>query len=326
MWYASINFGLERIAAEMLALQGAYNIKKLESAVLYESENLINFPVAVNQFRIINSFISKNVENAVLGVSRRIYSWPDFLGNTFRVIVMDCGKLVSVAESSMRKLEISINRQTNLKPNRSNPDIEIWLMRRSDETVYFMVRTEKHAPREKKLHGGELRPDIACAMLYLVSNPEKKPLTIADPFGGYGSIALSAVLCGGYKHIYTGDIDEKCVEYQKSKLSKYVSCHVKKWDAFSLPLENGSIDSIVTDPPWGEYENIGKGIYNNIGQAEFYDKFIRECRRIISSDGKMAVLTPENDCICSALQKYNFKFEILPTKINGKSACIYYTI
>jgi len=312
-WYASVNYGLEKTISEIIKTHSAYDVTTVNSALIFSCKNEINLKCINNLFVIISSFHSKNIVEAANNISRLNFRTPRFIGQSFRLIVMDCGKLCAIPQKVMIEVEKNISRQTKLITHRANPDIEIWLNRRNDGSTYFMIRVNKHSSFEKTLKQGELRPDIVDVMLY--KSKIDRQSVIADLFGGWGSIAAAIIESGRYKKIYTGDIDDKCVQYQKTRLHNKQNCIVQKWDACVLPLENISIDAVITDPPWGEYEKY------NIPQ--FYDAFIRETARVLRPKGTFVFLSSKKNEAIQSLEKCGFSFYHITLKVNGKDTFLF---
>jgi len=315
-WYASVNYGLEAIAGEIIKAHGAKNIKLLDSAVIFSCVHEINIKCINNLFIILSEMHSKSIAEAAKKVSRHSYSFPILNGKSFRVIVMESGKLCAISPNVMKDIEKNISYHTQLTPNRAKPDIEIWLNRRNDGQTFFMVRVKKHRSFDKTLKRGELRPDIVDIMLHKAKI--SKQSVVVDMFGGWGAIAAAVAKSGRYQKIYTGDINDECVKYQQERLKNVQNCIVQKWDAHNLPLEDTSIDAIITDPPWGEFEKI------NIRQ--FYDNFIREAFRVLRPGGSLVFLSSAYEEACSALDKYGFVSSAIPLKINGKDTHLFCAI
>jgi tRNA G10 N-methylase Trm11 len=137
---------------------------------------------------------------------------------------------------------------------------------------------------------------------------------IVDMFGGWGAIAAAAGE-GRYQKIYTGDINDECVAYQKARLKNKRNCIVQKWDARKLPINDRSVDSIVTDPPWGEYEKIDV--------PRFYDEFIGEAARILRSSGSFVFLSSMQNEASRLLLKHGFVCSQIPFKISGKDTFLF---
>jgi predicted RNA methylase len=254
-----------------------------------------------------------DIVEAAKVLSKMRLRFPRVSGKTFRVVMMDRGKLRPLPENIMNGLEIKVARQTGLSPHRANPDVEIWLNRRNTGDVFFMVRIGKHASFDKALKKGELRPDIVSVMLHEARIG--KDSVVADLFGGWGAVAAALAEKGTYKAIHTGDINDECVEYQRKRLKGKRDCFVYKWDALDVPLGDGTVDAIITDPPWGEYEKI------NI--PDFYGMFIKEAKRILTKKGKLVFLSSAFYEAGKALEKYNVAYSYIPTKINGKNTFLF---
>ncbi|MDR1330468.1 MAG: methyltransferase [Oscillospiraceae bacterium] len=317
-WYASVNYGLEKMIGDIVKTRGAGNVKALDGAVTFSRAGELDIKCVNNLFLIISEFRSGSIDEAAKRIARSDFKYPQLNGKTFRVVVMDCGKLRAVPGSVMAALEQNISRRTRLTPRRAAPDTEIWINRRNDGLVFFMARVKKHPPFDKALRRGELRRDVAEIMLYMADNAAKtaEPRVIADIFGGWGAIAAAATESGRYKKIFTGDINDECVKYQEARLRGERSCIVQKWDARRLPLKNMSVDAVVTDPPWGEYEKTDV--------SRLYDEFIAETERILRPGGALVFLISiksENEAL-RALDKYGFSHSSVPLRINGKDACL----
>ncbi|MCL2187641.1 MAG: methyltransferase [Defluviitaleaceae bacterium] len=312
-WYASVNFGLEETVAGIIKKYGATNVNCIDSAILFDAPHELNLNCINNLFLILTEYESESIEIAArILVSKRV-KFPEMQGRTFRVIYMDSGKLEAVPENVVDLIEKKVTAYARIQPHRANPDIEIWLNRRNDGKVYFMVRTHKHPDYNKQLRKGELRPEIVDIMLHL-SKINRKSIVV-DLFGGWGSIAHAVAQAKLYEHLYTGDINDECVHFQKQRLKSVKRSTVQKWDGLNTDLENNSIDAIITDPPWGEYENI------NINK--FYPAFIKEAARVLKPGGKLVFLSSAQVEAGQALSQYHFVTQFIPLKINGKNTYMF---
>jgi len=312
-WYASVNHGLEVFAAEILEDKNAENIRVMDSAVTFSCEGEINTPCINNLFLVLQSFHSDSVLNAVKMIPRIALNPSIMKGGSFRIVIMDSGKLRAIPYDVMADSERNISRRTGLSINRANPDTEVWLNRRNDGTTYFMVRINKHAAFDKTLKQGELRPDVAAVMLYKAKTGRRS--VVADMFGGWGGIAAAVIESGLYDKIYAGDISSECVRYLKARFTGKRGCVVQKWDALALPLADMSVDSVITDPPWGEYERINA--------APFYNAFIKEAGRVLRPGGSLVFLTSAQPYASQSLSDHGFIFTDSPIKINGRNAYLF---
>ena len=94
---------------------------------------------------------------------------------------------------------------------------------------------------------------------------------------------------------------------------------ISKADVFELPqIEDNSIDSIITDPPWGLWENI-----EDI--EGFYKKMFVSFKRVLKPEGRMTILTARTVEFEKAVQESNLTIQkSLHTLVNGKKATLYY--
>ncbi len=245
-------------------------------------------------------------------------------GTSFRIIFSDKNELVSVNKKWREQLENKISKYKGLHTDRVNPDTEFWFLYRKEQIGFFMFRITKHGSTEKTLHKGELRPELAHLLCFM-SEPAQSDIFL-DPFCGYGSIPFERSRAFPYNMIFARDIDEEKIKYTKTKFAQTKknkhNVFVQKVDLFqeTKKFENEFIHKIVTDPPWGFYDDIGTGI------ADFYSEMMEEFYRILAAGGIMVILTARKEefetCVDRFRNKLNLisKFDIL---VSGKKAAVY---
>jgi tRNA G10 N-methylase Trm11 len=222
------------------------------------------------------------------------------------------------------KFENFISLQSKLKLSRSKSDAEFWIVHRTEGFCYFLKRLSKHTVYEKILNKGELHPEIAFLMNWF-SETNKNDIRL-DPFCGNGSIPLKRILHFPTKYVYAFDIDRKMIKIVNNKISRKKSLSnlnnisVKQVDIKDLnnELPNESIDKIVTDPPWGLYENTKIDIEN------FYIMIFDKMEKVLKNSGIIVLLIGRNIDIEIIIKKYiNLtilqKYDVL---ISGKKANI----
>lgn len=312
-WYASVNNGLEETIAGILRKYGAKNIHCLDGAIIYDAPHQLDLKCINNLFLILFAFEAESMEYAArIIVSKRI-NFPDMRYKTFRIIFVDNGKQETISEKVVDLIEKKITAYTRLVPNRVKPDAEILLSRSSDGRVYFMISTGETSDTSKKLRKGELRPDVVDIMLHL-AKLNKKSIVI-DLFGGWGSIAKAVAQSKQYEQLYTGDINDECVYYQKQRLKSVKRCTIQKWDGLKTNIANNSADAIITEPPWAEHENI------NV--PRFYQGFIKEATRVLKPGGKLVFLSSAQNEAGQALAQSSFVTTFIPIKLNGKNTFLF---
>ena len=203
---------------------------------------------------------------------------------SFRFRFSEENKFVRVPEKTAVRVEDAVMQRTGLSVNRHNPDTEFWFLTRREGFGFFCQLLDK-AVKTKPLNKGELRPELAYLLCKCADfTPES---VVCDPFAGYGAIPLQITRRLPHKKLYVNDNDVKCFSYlQKTKLGKNKKVELTNINALELShIENGDVDLIITDPPWGVYKNV---------ENNFYDFMFKEFKRILIKDGKIVLLLNQN--------------------------------
>jgi tRNA G10 N-methylase Trm11 len=91
-------------------------------------------------------------------------------------------------------------------------------------------------------------------------------------------------------------------------------------DALNMKfLSDSQIDKIVTDPPWGIYDNI-----ENLDI--FYSKMLIEFHRVVRDKGIIVLLVSNRDIFTNVLEKHKSFFDIdkkYTTLVSGQKAIVY---
>lgn len=326
---------LEPVKDSLLrALKHCHVRVELDGLIAYETnaevDDIRNLGFVTNTFRILKSYPQDtrrtiiNMASQVLADrSIRIRPVPtDGKGTqTFRVITSVANHLVPLDQRLMKQLEHKISSQTRLRPNRSKPDHEFWLLQRSEGFGFFALRISHHKSYDKALQKGELRPELANILCRL-SRPSHGELFL-DPFCGSGAIPLQrARFPVGL--IFASDSDHQKIDSLKQRIRK-LGLEKKIIARCESALElrryqDGSIHKIVTDPPWGHFEST------QIPLNEFYDRMLAEFCRLLAPEGMLVVLTAQDAILETTIQKNASKLETLKKfniLLSGKKAVIY---
>lgn len=272
-----------------------------------------------NTFFVLKTFSGKNLnfENMVRTISsEKKY----FLINkgTFRVRFSKENQFAKVEKNLSRKAENIVMQNSKLKIDRVSPSSEIWYSIRRENFAFCGQLISKREFTEKNLNKGELRPEIAYLICYFAEI--KNDDVIAEPFCGYASIPIQIAKRFNFSKIYVSDIDSEKINVilEKKQLSNNEKIEVSVQDAFILKnISDKSVDLIVTDPPWGFYENI-----ENI--EEFYEKMFKSFVRILKENGTIVILSAKKEKLEKIASKMNFKIvEKINTLVNGKKASLY---
>lgn len=315
-YFSTFAAGLEPVIEELLKIEIAdvKIIQNMRGLVTYQTESradtikrigffnnsfqLLQFFPPNKEWRI-NRLLAKIIKNGLR------LNWKDFANKTFRVVVTSENDFrVRFDQKLLTSLENLISRNMRMRVDRRKPQIEFWVMLRDNGAGLFGLRLTKHSDYGDKLDQGELRPEITEVMC-LLSEPNKADVFL-DPFAGSGAIARARM---NYPHsrIIAGDISPK----NKS---------IVKIDATKLEtLSDESIDKVVTDPPWGLYDQ--KVDVNNL-YPEMLDSFYRVLRR----NGLVVILVGDREYFEKLLTSFMSKFQVinkLHILVSGKKAGVY---
>jgi 23S rRNA G2445 N2-methylase RlmL len=129
---------------------------------------------------------------------------------------------------------------------------------------------------------GSLKPPVAAALLALAG--VEPGMRVLDPCCGAGTILIEAALGGAMAQ--GGDSDVGVVSAARANaLAAGVTIDAQGWDAQALPVDDGSVDRVVSNLPWGREVRVGATL------EVFYRRACAEMRRVLAPGGQIAVLT-----------------------------------
>ena len=214
---------------------------------------------------------------------------------TFRLMVSDAGRLVAIDRKTRSAIISSLSSATGLRYASGRADCEFWVLRRRSGLGFFCLRIGSRDRTEKDLQQGELQPELAH-LLCALSEPQPTDVFM-DPFAGTGALPLARAR-SPYSMIFAFDSDEERVARLKADLKAAVPAKVRKRspiiirreDARALAsINEGFIDKIVTDPPWGVFDN------QKSYSSAFYAAAAREFIRVTKPDGLVVLLLGDED-------------------------------
>jgi tRNA (guanine6-N2)-methyltransferase len=133
------------------------------------------------------------------------------------------------------------------------------------------------------------------ALIGLLSKPTDGDIFL-DPNCGAGTILMERALDRPYERLLGGDINPEAVAATRENFGKrHKPWTFDKWDAASLPLEDGSVNRVVTNPPWGRQISAGDNL------PAYYKQFIKEIVRVLVPWGRAVILTSERRAMREAL-------------------------
>ena len=98
---------------------------------------------------------------------------------------------------------------------------------------------------------------------------------------GAGTILIERAMAGRLKMLIGGDISQDAIAHSRANFgNRHKPLNIREWDAKQLPLEDNTIDKIVSNLPWGrQYGSRG-----DLGRL--YARFLSEVARVQRTNGK----------------------------------------
>jgi len=270
-----------------------------------------------NSYSVIRAFhgASLSFDRMVREVASARHRYGIHSG-TFRIRYSFRNQFVKVDRRLASLAEECVLRHSGLRLDRLNPSTEVWYIIRSEGIGFYAQLLPGARRTEKNLSRGELRPELA----YLISRFARigPADTVMDPFAGCGAIPDQIHQNVRYGHLIASDIDERQVKRMSSLFGRAARVTVRCEDALALPsVADGSVDAIVTDPPWGLFEKI-----DDIGR--FYGDMFASFSRVLKENGSVTVLSAAKREIRSAADGQRLELaDGLDTLVNGKKAGLF---
>jgi tRNA (guanine6-N2)-methyltransferase len=133
---------------------------------------------------------------------------------------------------------------------------------------------------------GSLRPSAAAALAWL-SGPGDEDVVL-DPFCGAATILIERAHLGRYQMLIGTDRDAAALEAARANVGpRYQPIRLERAGAAALPLDDASVDKVVTNLPWGR--RFGSPAENRAR----YPKWIAEMQRVLRPGGTIVMLTAE---------------------------------
>ncbi len=143
---------------------------------------------------------------------------------------------------------------------------------------------------------GGIRPTVAHCLIR-VSKPFNNEV-FYDPFCGGGTIAMERYFYPCRK-IFASDINVETLDTARLNLNNHIITFT--CDATHTNIKKSSIDTVVTNLPWGKQIPFTDNLY---------DDFLKELDRILKPNGKAIILTDQTEYLYNACCKNRFSFLI----------------
>jgi len=193
------------------------------------------------------------------------------------------------------------------EPADENAYLEVWLTIHGKTAVCgvrLSDRTMRHRTYKLEHVAASLRPTVAAAMVRLAG--AGPGMTVLDPFCGAGTIPaeqieLSRRRKAGVVTVLAGDLDANAVFCARENLERLGPVGLCRWDARALPLAPGSVDRVVTNPPFGKQLSPPAGI------GPLYAAAAAEWDRVLRPGGRAVVLVSEPDALRDAIRPFDWQ-------------------
>jgi predicted RNA methylase len=282
---------------------------------------LRGFPCATNMFEVLATTRRTGVQNELKELTRKLRSVkrPAAMPSrgTIRLRLHDDGVFSTTAGDPARRLEAAISTCSGLRVSRANATHEFWVVRRSDlrDVILALKLTPQTSTR---LRRGALSKPVASCLARVHALDSRS--AVLDPFCGSGAIGRACLEAGAGK-VWINDICLSEVD-EDLKRSTDARLQLTSVDFREVPIEPGSVTTVVTDPPWGVFTRIEEGA------DSFYNDFGRVARSWLGSTGTAVLLTGACDEAVRRFLKAG-DFELILDEhvlINGRKARILHAV
>jgi tRNA (guanine6-N2)-methyltransferase len=266
------------------------------------------------------------IHNGLSPAAEQVIAHNSTKFRTFRIVMSRENTPVAIHEKLRLEAEQYIAQLSGLKTDRARPDAEFWFLCRQErqpenksegrDFSVFMKRLTMRPSWDKSLHSGELPPPLAWTLCRMGNL--KHGDIVLDPFCGYGSIPHAALKFFHIAQCIACDSNEKAAAYtaarHKNRPADFV-LHKADFRTLAALLPALSVDAIITDPPWGHYQEVLV--------TQLYEDMFRVFDLLLKADGRVIILGDRTDTLIQAAQNRFTARQIIPILLSGKKAAIY---
>lgn len=220
-------------------------------------------------------------------------------GGSFRVVTRSVGRQAFLRRDVGRAVADAVRDgwPGNWRPVEDDADLEIWATLVEQELVCAVRLSDASMRQRSKARHlpASLRPALAAAMVAL-TEPAPDDVFL-DPMAGAGTILLERAAAGPFAEIHGGDINGEALAAMRENLRGVKGrVFTSRWDARTLPFEDGSIDKVAVNLPFG------RQIGDQAQLPELYRGVLAEISRVLRPGGRLVALTGDARTLETARQ------------------------
>jgi tRNA (guanine6-N2)-methyltransferase len=155
---------------------------------------------------------------------------------------------------------------------------------------------------------GTLHAPLAAAMARMAGI--RPGDTVLDPCCGAGTLLIEAALQQPQARLYGVDLDVRALRAVAENAAEF-PVSVSRADAGRLPLPDGGVDRVLSNPPWGGQVTAG-GLL-----AASSSRWWAELRRVLAPDGTAVVLLPGADSLALAIRRWLTPVHVQRVRVSG---------
>lgn len=297
-----------------------------DSAIVFNSSTRIDganqLPFANNVFVVFASAprtsVAQSVRRLVSKIERADIPRVKGEDRGFRIMVQIDGALTPIEPGLRSEFEREIAVFTQSRVQSRGSCREYWVIgRKNFEEILLCLRLPKR--KQERAQKGALASELS-RMLVAASGPNRND-TFLDPFAGHGALVLASRE-SPFKSIYYSDIALRSLAGKLPRsLKSDRRIRLLAESALLLPsVSDGEVDVIVTDPPWGEFDQLPMGYQAFAGaMAESFERVLHQ------SNGRFVILSTrrQRETLVESLTSRGFKIHATHgILVNGHPASV----
>jgi 23S rRNA G2445 N2-methylase RlmL len=208
-------------------------------------------------------------------------------GGSFRVIARSVGKQKFLRRDLGRAVADAVRDgwPGTWRLVEDDAEMEVWATLVEQELVCAIRLSDASMRQRGKIRHlpASLRPALAAAMVAL-TEPERDDIFV-DPMAGAGTILVERAAAGPFAELHGGDLSTEALAAMKENLRGIKGSIVtSRWDARRLPFEDGSVDKVAVNLPFG------KQVSDEAQLPELYRATLAEIARVLRPGGRLVAL------------------------------------